>query len=204
MKMASQQKRSFEKAFARKQNDYVKISDFCIENTVFKVLNGVQNHFNIRTAQNSLYNYGKSIIEESSTSATTYGEEERVTKTYLIELFSTISINHIWTAEFYKYETDKNWPEELVTKIQKMAKGEAIDYVRKDIKKFGKTLRLLKGQKLSVSSDNNYYLVRDLEIYFDELEKSPNITEAAKKSIRNLDVNTIQSLIFNGVKYILK
>lgn len=85
-----------------------------------------------------------------------------------------------------------------------MAKGEAIDYVRKDIKKFGKTLRLLKGQKLSVSSDNNYYLVRDLEIYFDELEKSPNITEAAKKSIRNLDVNTIQSLIFNGVKYILK
>lgn len=200
----SQQKRSFEKAFERKRLDQVTIGDFCIENTVFKVLSGVNGFFDIKTSRNSKFNYGISVIKETSTSATIFSEEEQVTKTHLIQLFSTISINHIWTAEFYKYDTDKSWSEKLVTKIQQMEKGVAIDYVKRDISKFGKISRALKGQKLSVSSDNNYYHVRDLEIYFEELEKSSNIANAAKKSIRNLDVNTIQSLIFNGVKYTLK
>lgn len=204
----SHQKRSFEEAFARKQFDQVKINDFCIENTVFKVLNkrpfDGKDSNTVLTAHDSRYIYSESIIKNSSTSATIFSKEEHVTKTFLIELFSGISINHIWTAEFYKYDKDKDWPEKLVRKIRKMKKDEAIGYVKNDIQKIGKILRVLKGQKLSVSSDNNYYLVRDLEIYFDELETSSNITEAHKKSIRNLDVNTIQSLIFNDVKYILK
>lgn len=60
------------------------------------------------------------------------------------------------------------------------------------------------GQKISLKSDNNYYMVRDLNIYFDELSKSNDIDTAVRNSIRKLDINTLQSLIFNNVKYILK
>lgn len=112
-------------------------------------------------------------------------------------------MNDIWFATFFKQNTDNNWQDELVAKIQSMEKDDAVKYVKKDFNTFGKSLRELVGQKITLKSDNNYYMVRDLKLHFDELN-TKNLKEAAKKSIRNLDVNTLQSLIFNGVKYILK
>lgn len=47
-------------------------------------------------------------------------------------------------------------------------------------------------------------MVRDLEIHFNLLNDDKSVDEAHRQSIRNLDVNTLQFLIFNGVKYILK
>lgn len=64
--------------------------------------------------------------------------------------------------------------------------------------------RTIIGHKISTTSQNNYLLVRDLEEHFKQLEEENDVDKAEKKSISNLDVNTIQYLIFNGVKYVLK
>lgn len=84
-----------------------------------------------------------------------------------------------------------------------MNKEEAVKYVKKDFTTFGKIKRQITGQKILLKSVNNYYTVRDLNIYFEDLDKN-GVEIASKNSIRTLDVNTLQSLIFNGVKYILK
>lgn len=71
-----------------------------------------------------------------------------------------------------------------------MNKNDAVKYVKKDFTKFGKLLRELAGQKLALKSDNNYYA--------NEWSKD------SSNSTRRLDVNTLQSLIFNNIKYVLK
>lgn len=198
-------KRSYEEAFKRKTPLHtIEIDDFLVEHTIYKVINkcGSFSH-DIKTSENRNFSYGDSVIKETATSATVYTSERKATKTYLIELFSSLSLNDIWFATFFKQNTDNNWQDELVTKIQSMEKDNAVKFVKKDFNTFGKSLRELVGQKITLKSDNNYYMVRDLKLHFDELN-TKNLKEAAKKSIRNLDVNTLQSLIFNGVKYILK
>ena len=85
-----------------------------------------------------------------------------------------------------------------------MPKNDAVKYVKENFTTFGKITRELAGQKILPTSDNNYYTVRDLKIYFEELDKECGAEMAARNSIRKLDVNTLQSLIFNSVKYVLK
>lgn len=46
-----------------------------------------------------------------------------------------------------------------------MTNCDAVNYVKKDFKTFGKIVRELTGQKLLKDSANNYYTVRDLNIY---------------------------------------
>lgn len=198
-------KRSYEEAFKRKTPLHtIKIDDFLVEHTIYKVIDKYGSSFhNIKTSENRNFSYGDSVIKETATSATVYTSERKATKTYLIELFSSLSVNDIWFATFFKQNTDNNWQDELVAKIQSMEKDDAVKFVKKDFNTFGKSLRELVGQKITLKSDNNYYMVRDLKLHFDELN-TKDLKEAAKKSIRNLDVNTLQSLIFNGVKYILK
>lgn len=200
------QKRSFGEAFLRKKLNSVKILDYYVETTVYKVLKNLPrtDMFDVRTTQNQKAAYGESIITEAFKSASMFNTEEKLTKTELIQLFSVLSINEVWSAEFHKQETDGNWQEELISKIQGMHKDEAVKYMKNEFATFGKVVRKMRGQKLTLTSNNNYYLVRDLDVYFDGLEKSSDVITAEKKSIRNLDMNTIQNLIFNNVKYILK
>lgn len=209
-------RRLYEKAFQRKPLHQVFEGDYCVEHNVYKVLKGrdlFENGktirvYDIRTDQNSKFNYSEGIILESAMSATQYNNLETATKTELIKLFNDISLNDIWYATYLKQDTDTDWADELVTKLTSMSKADALAYVKKENSKFGKTTRKLIGQKILPSSDNNYYLVRDLQIYFDELEKRGKklgYTKAANsKSIRNLDVNTIQSLVYNKTMYVLK
>lgn len=199
-------KRSYEDAFKRKPLHCVKVDDFYVEHTVYKVIKRSDKkdvYFDIKTAENSNFQYDESVIKETAVSATLYTSEKKATKTELIELFSNLSINDIWFATFFKYNKDKNWQDELAVKIQSMKKEDASKYIKKNFTTFGKLIRDLTGQKIALKSDNNYYTVRDLNIYFEEL-KSNNIDAAVKNSIRRLDVNTLQSLIFNNVKYVLK
>lgn len=200
------QKRTFEEAFERKNLNSVKVGDFYAETTIYKVtgVNGKDNSYDVITTSNSKFQYGEKTITDTATSATIFETEMQVTKTDLINLFSKISIHDVWLAVFYKNNTETNWQDELVTKVQGMEKNEAVKFVKKNFSTFGKITRELTGKKLIMSSENNYYTVQDLNLYFDELQKKGNSTQAEKNSIRKLDVNTIQSLIFNGVKYNLK
>lgn len=199
-------KRLYEEAFDRKELQSVQVGDFCVEHTVYKILNRSDktNSFGIKTSQKSKFQYDECVIKETATSATLYTSEKKSTKTELIELFSRLSINDIWFATYLTHDKNQNWPEEIVSKIQSMKKEEAVKYIKKkDFTTFGKATRELAGQKILLQSDNNYYMVRDLNIYFEELKtNTPEI--AAKQSIRTLDVNTLQSLIFNNIKYLLK
>lgn len=199
-------KRLYEEAFERKKLQNVEINDFYIEHTVYKVKtqDEYSRSFSIQTAENSSFVYGEPIILETATSATAYTSEKKATKTELIELFSKLSLNDIWFAIYYVLDNDATWCEKIVEKIHSMDKDNATKFVKKDFKTFGKIKRELVGQKINYKSDNNYYLVRDLNIHFDELSNGSTPTMAAKKSIRNLDVNTLKCLIFNGVKYLLK
>lgn len=201
-------KRLYEEAFERKKLQNVKINDFYVEHTVYKV-NRLQRKgisetvYSIQTAENFKCSYEETIILETATSATTYIIERKATKTELIKLFSNLSLNDIWFAIYYTQDKDSGWQEKIVEKIQSLDKDNALKYVKNDFKTFGKTKRELVGQKINLKSDNNYYTVRDLNIHFEELTTSGHEI-AAKKSTRNLDVNTLHCLIFNGVKYLLK
>lgn len=198
-------KRSFSDAFKRHPLHNVKVDDYYVEHTVYKVTkeNELTKFFDVKTMQNSRFQYHENVIKETATSATSFTSERKACKTELVELFSNLSVNDIWFATFLKQNTEQNWQEQLVNKIQSMKKDDAVKYVKKDFTTFGKIARELVGQKIALKSDNNYYMVRDLNIYFDELTTN-GVETAEKKSIRQLDVNTIQTLIFNGVKYILK
>lgn len=200
-------KRTYDEAFKRSPMNFVKEDDFYVEHTIYKAtkpqFNAKNFFFNINTTENLKFEYHESVIKGTATSATMYTMEKKATKTELIELFSLISINDIWNVKFLKNNDDPNWQADLVAQIQSMNKDDAVKYVKKDFKTFGKTTRELIGQKVALRSDNNYYTVRDLSIYFDEMDKN-GVEEAGKKSIRKLDVNTIQSLIFNNIKYTLK
>lgn len=197
-------KRSYEEAFKRKPLQNVKVDDFYVDHTVYKVIKSsdTDDFFDIITTQNSNFQFGESVIKETATSATLYTSVKKATKTELIELFSNLSINDIWFATFFKHDKDKNWQDEIVIKIQSMEKDDAVKYMKKNFASFGKITRELAGRKIVLKSDNNYYMVQDLNIYFEELKTNEPET-AAKKSIRRLDVNTLQSLIFNNVKYLL-
>lgn len=200
-------KRLYEEAFERQKLHTVQADDFYVEHTVYKVVKQCErtgrNSFEIRTAQKSTFYYDENVIKETATSATSYLSEKLATKTDLIELFSKLSLNDIWFATYFTQDKNKNWPAELAMKIQSLNKDDAVKYIKKDFPTFGKVSRELAGQKINLQSDNNYYMVRDLSMYFEELET--NTPEAAgKKSIRMLDVNSLQSLIFNNVKYSLK
>lgn len=197
-------KRTYEDAFVHKPLQTVQIGDFYVEHTVYKVIDRINSGaFHIKTMQKSSFDYGENVIKETATSATLYTIVKKATKTQLIELFSDLSINDIWHASFLKQNNDNNWQDELVMKIQSMERTDALKYVKKNFATLGKTTRELTGQKTALKSDNNYYEVRDLNIYFDELNANDPVL-AAKNSTRRLDVNTLQTLIFNNVKYVLK
>lgn len=197
-------KRLCNDAFERRSMISVQPGDFYVEHTVYKVVRpSAVDFFDVKTDQNKDFSYHASVIKGTSTSGTKYTHTRKVTKTELIELFSSLSVYDIWLAEFYKHDKEKDWQQELVGKIQSMNKEEAVKYVKKDFATFGKTKREIIGQKILLKSSNNYYTVRDLNIYFEDLNNT-SVALAEKNSIRTLDVNTLQSLIFNEVKYILK
>lgn len=198
-------KRLHEEAFDYKKLKCVQVGDFYVEHTVYKVLKQCEksDSYIVKTMQNSKFEYDESVIKETATSATSYISEKKATKSELIELFGRLSMNDIWFASYFTHDKNKNWQEELVMKIQSLNKDDALQYIQKDFKILGKTVREIAGQKIFSQSDNNYYTVRDLHIYFEELKTNEPET-AAKKSIRMLDVNTLQSLTFNNVKYLLK
>lgn len=198
-------KRLYDEAFERRKLQSVEINDFYVEHNVYKVLKreGSNIRYTVQTAENCKFSTDGDLIRDLATSATAYTAEKKATKTELIELFSNISINDNWSAVYYTLDKDSSWSEKIVEKIQSMDKDSANKFVKKDFTTFGKIERNFVGQKIHLKSDNNYYTVRDLRIYFDELTAS-NPTNASKISIRKLDVNTIQCLTFNGIKYSLK
>lgn len=198
-------KRVHEKAFDHKKLKNVEVGDYLVEHTIYKVKRkNVKDSFEVKTSKNMKYDYGIDVIKDTATSATLHTSEIKATKTELIKIFSSLSINDIWSATYFIQDKSATWQEELVVKVQSMPKDDAIKYVKKDFTTFGKTKREMVGHKISPNSDNNYYIVRDLNIHFDALEEGVDVGVAAKDSIRQLDVNTLQSLIFNSVRYILK
>lgn len=202
-------KRIFDEAFERKELKDVKINDFYVEHTVYKVLKCVNETeadpiYCIKTAENHVFDYSKSIILNTASAATSYVNEVKATKTELIKLFSNLSLNDIWFAIYYIKDKDNSWQEEMVEKIQSMDKVNALQFVKNNFNTFGKVKRELIGQKVHLNSNNNYYVVKDLNIHFDELSFGTEPSLASKISIRNLDVNKLECLIFNGVKYTRK
>lgn len=197
-------KRTYEDAFKQKTLQDFEIGDFYVEHTVFKVLGQiVPESLQIQTLQNVTFDYGVDVFKERSTSATMYTQEKKITKVQLIELFSDLSMNDIWHVTFFEQNNDTEWQNKLVTKIQTLEKNDALKYVKKNFATMCNTMKELSGQKLALKSDNKCFKVRDLNIYFNELNANgPEL--ASKKSTRNLNEDSMQSLVFNGVKYILK
>lgn len=186
----------------------VVIENYCFEHNVPKILKKSINNkdrYDILTDEKNQFSYDSHVIQNSTTSsANHYEKEEKITKTRFINLFSDISENDIWSATYLINEKDKEWSKALVTKIQSMDYNEAVSFVKKNHLQFGKMKRDIIGQKIQHGSSNNYYLVRDLSLYFQALEGGDSVKTACNKSTRKLDINTLQTLIFNNVKYELK
>lgn len=193
-------KRSYEKVFERRQLDSVDHGGFYVKIDMFKVLNKLD----IQTAENNIYCYDESVIMKRSKSATSFNQVEKFTKTQFIELFTRLSTNDIWSAEYETFDKSEEWELDLTTTIQKLPFPKACKYIKKNFKSFGKRNRTIIGHKINTDSGNNYYMVRDLEKHFELMDNGVDVDIAKKESIRNLDVNSLHYLIFNGVKYVLK
>lgn len=197
-------KRTYEDAFERRFLKNVEVDGFYVKIDMFKVVNKSGTDYKIITTENNRFTYGENIIVQRAKSATAFDREQPFTKTELIELFANISINDVWSAEYQTFDKTKEWPKELADTIQSLSVEKAAGYIKKNFITFGKTNRRIIGHKITSNSDNNYYMVHDLNIYFDLLQGGKSVHEAQRQSIRNIDVNSLQFLIFNGIKYILK
>lgn len=201
-------KRTYEKAFERKILNKVEVGDFCVEICMFKVdkeiKNGFNDGYNVTTTENKPFKYGFGVIEKRSKSATAFNQEQQFTKTELIQLFADMSIHEVWSAQYQTFNKTNEWQRELARTIKGQKIDEASEYIKKNFASFGKVSRTIIGHKINPTSVNNYYMVRDLTIHFDLLQEGKSMQDAHSQSIRNLDVNSLQFLIFNGVKYILK
>lgn len=201
-------KRMYKEAFERRFLKSVEVDGFYVKIDMFKVKRKKENHnkckYEIVTSENDKFNYGEEIILKRAKSATSFIREETFTKTQLIELFASISVNDVWSAQYQTFDKSKEWQRKLAENIQRLSVDEASKFINKNFGTFGKINRTIIGHKINHVSTNNYYLVRDLAIHFCHLEKGKEVEEAENESIRNLDVNTLQFLIFNNVKYVLK
>ena len=143
-------KRLYDEAFVRRNLNGIQEGDFHVENAVYKILKRSDKSkglFVVKSAQNSSFEYAEDVIRETSTSATYYDKEEKITKTEMIKLFRNLSIHDIWFAVYFKQDTTNNWQEELVTRIKRMPKNDAVKYVKENFTTFGKITRELAGQK---------------------------------------------------------
>lgn len=196
-----------DKIFKRKSLKKINLGDICVKIDMYRILKQSKNYscsYNIQTTDNDNFIYSDDIISKRSISATHFDTEEKITKTQIIEIFAKLSIHDVWCMEFKIYDNTTNWPTILSEKIKKMEVTEASEYIKNNFQSFGKIERKMIGQKVEMDSDNNYYLVRDLTIHFELLDKNSQIETAYKQSIRKVDVNSINYLIFNSVKYIVK
>lgn len=201
-------KRTHEEVFERKYLSKVKLNDYYVKIDMFKVLkededSEYKTRYYIQTTENNNFKYDENVIKRRAKSATFFDRVEPVTKTELMEIFSKLSIHDVWSAEYEILDKSKDWQKELAKIIQNQSADEASNYIKKNFKSFGKLARTIIGHKIETDSMNNYYTVRDLEVHFNLLNDR-FVSEAENQSIRKLDVNTIQYLIFNSVKYVLK
>lgn len=202
-------KRTFEEAFERKYLSEVSLNDYYVKIDMFKVLKEDVNRdfvirYDIQTTEKNNFKYEEGVIKKRAKSATHFNREEALTKTELVELFSKLSVHDVWSVKYKILDKSKDWQNELAKIIQNLSTDEASIYIKKNFKSFGKVERTIIGHKIETNSKNNYYLARDLEIHFNLLNEGKTVQESKDQSIRNLDVNTIQYLIFNSVKYVLK
>lgn len=198
-------KRTYAEAFERKFLKEVKCGHFYVKIDMYKVnCRNVSGRYSITTTENNNFSYASEVITKRSKSANAFDREEVYTKTKLIELFAALSPNDVWSAQYQTYDKSNEWQKKLAETIQNQTTAEASTYIKQNFGSFGKIDRTIIGHKISQNSNNNYYMVRDLEIHFNLLNDDKSVDEAHRQSIRNLDVNTLQFLIFNGVKYILK
>lgn len=198
-------KRTYGEAFERKFLKEVKCGNFYVKIDMYKVnCRNDSGRYSITTTENNNFSYTSEVITKRSKSANAFDREEVYTKTELIELFAALSPNDVWSAQYQTYNKSNEWQKKLAETIQNQTVAEASTYIKQNFGSFGKIDRTIIGHKISQNSNNNYYMVRDLEIHFNLLNDDKSVDEAHRQSIRNLDVNTLQFLIFNGVKYILK
>lgn len=125
---------------------------------MFKVKN-IKNRntesYKIRTTENNEFSYGNDVIKQRSKSATSFNRVEKITKTELIELFASISVNDVWSADYLTYDKTKEWPINLVETIQKLSVDDAAKYIKHNFASFGKVSRSITGHKVNPNSDNN-------------------------------------------------
>lgn len=198
-------KRTYENAFERRFLKDVEEGGFYVQIDMFKVRKKLGLFvYDIDTTENDHFQYGKDVITKRSKSASAFDREQTCTKTELIDLFANITINDVWSAEYYTFDKGDDWQKELTATIQGLTFEKASEYIKKHFSLFGKIKRRIIGHKINHNSDNNYYVVRDLVVHFNLLDLGESVHDAQRQSIRNIDVNSIQYLIFNGIKYVLK
>lgn len=184
----------------------VKKDAYYIQRTIYKTKDALNDgkFFEILTDCGKKMKCDVNNIINTSISASDFESTTYVTKTEMIELFNSIAVLDIWTATFSTLSKDKKWCENFVNHICSMQKSKAIKYVESNISNVNKATRVMIGKKLNCTSNNNMYLVRDLEIYFKQLSEKNDVEAAEKNSIRNVDVNSISALIYNNVQYLKK
>lgn len=109
-------RRSYKKAFERRILNKVEVDDFYVEINMYKVQAkrpSYRTEYDIITTENNGFIYGSDVITKQSKSASAFNREEAFTKTELIELFSNISINDVWSAHYQTYDKTKEWSKKV-------------------------------------------------------------------------------------------
>ena len=177
--------------------DKLKVGDYLSETQYYKILKINSKTVALINEKGIKYNFEKELIVEAMHSASLYEIEKKVNRTEINEILQQAG-NNIFTVNFHKQVKEKDIKEKLVDTI-KDEDGNLLNSedIEKKLKKISKELtkgeeRTLIGYLVELNSQMGRSLVIDMEI-------APE-----QNRIRQIDHRTINWLILNNTKYIVK
>lgn len=180
----------------------VKVGTILSEIQYYKVVGIDSNATTVKNERGFEFKIGNNIVEEGSFSADQFEKEEKITKTAMGELFSSIG-DTVFTVNFNKQVKKEDIKTVLETLYAN--KGGAI-ISKADFDKKVKAIlasvyegeeRTLTGYRIS----SDVVLGRSTVI---DLNLEPDFTKAYDVRLRQVDHRSINWLIYKNVKYIVK
>ncbi len=170
-----------------------------LSRTSYMIIESTGTTSKVRNDKNLSWNIGNDILENESTSANYIEKTEQVSRTKICEILEN-SNGAVFTVNFNKQADTKNVKTTLEALYPNKGKIASKDEFDKEVKAILKSLnvgeeRTLTGYLLSTKQEFGRYLVKDLEIVFND-----NTAHAE----RQVDSKTINWLIFNKIKYEVK
>lgn len=170
-----------------------------LSRTSYMIIESTAVNSKVRNDKNLTWEIANNILENESVSANFYEKEEKISRSAICDILENTN-GTVFTVNFNKQADIKNVKNTLENLYPNKGKIASKDEFDKEVKAILKSIntgeeRTLVGYLLSTKQEFGRYLVKDLEIVFND-----NTAHAE----RQVDSKTINWLIYNKIKYIVK